>query len=46
MAPSDPSATAPLVLLVDDEPQMRRFLRATLPHAASVSWRRRRVKTR
>jgi two-component system KDP operon response regulator KdpE len=31
MAPADLAATAPLVLLVDDEPQMRRFLRATLP---------------
>jgi two-component system KDP operon response regulator KdpE len=31
MAPADLAVTAPLVLLVDDEPQMRRFLRATLP---------------
>ena len=26
------AATDPLVLFVDDEPQVRRFLRASLPH--------------
>jgi two-component system KDP operon response regulator KdpE len=32
MSPSDPEAArAPLALVVDDEPQLRRFLRATLP---------------
>ena len=31
MAHAELEATSPLVLLVDDEPQIRRFLRATLP---------------
>jgi two-component system KDP operon response regulator KdpE len=29
--PEPPAVPAPLVLLIEDEPQMRRFLRATLP---------------
>ena len=32
MSPPEPAQLpAPLVLVVDDEPQLRRFLRATLP---------------
>jgi two-component system KDP operon response regulator KdpE len=31
MAAAEPESVSPVVLLVDDEPQIRRFLRATLP---------------